>query len=160
MTSAVQVITRALDSGVLAPDLSYVPAEGASAEMIAKEERALGRRLSPQHVAVLRRWNGLDLEVLRLYGCGDVPPRIRRLAENQWPDEWPVEGIIIGSDPAGFMYLEDSAGNILSLDHDGGEVKTLASGVDDFFGRLVFGEDAHLFAGDDWKEELRSHGLL
>jgi hypothetical protein len=142
------------------PGLLYVPAEGATAEMIAEEERAMGRRLSPQHVAVLRRWNGLDLEVLRLYGCGDLPPRIRRLAENQRLDGWEVEGTVIGSDPAGFMYVEDDAGNILSLDHDGGDIKILAADIDDFFGRLVFGEDAHLFAGDDWKEELRSHGLL
>ena len=158
--SAVEVIAKVLDSGVLMPSLLYVPAEGASAEMIAEEERALGRRLSPKHQAVLRRWNGINLEVLRMYGCGDTPPQVGRLSENQGLDAWRVVGTAVGSDPAGFLYVEDDVGNILSLDHDGGAIKKVAADLDDFFGRFVFGEDAHLFGGDDWKEELRSLGML
>jgi hypothetical protein len=157
---AVQVITRALESGVLSPNLLYVPAGGASPEMIREEEGALRRPLSRQHKEVLTRWNGINLDVLTLYGCGVTPRQIGRLSAYQRLDPWLVEGIAFGSDPAGFIYVEEDAGNILCLDHDGGEIERVAANLNDFFGRYVFGEDAHLFGGDEWKEQLRAAGLL
>jgi hypothetical protein len=39
-------------------------------------------------------------------------------------------------------------------------VKVLASDIDDFIGRYVFGQDAALFGGAQWAKELRDAGVL
>ena len=158
--SAVEVIERALASGVLDPDMTKLPAGGATPDLLREEERAVGRSFSARHKEILSRWNGINLDMLRVYGCGETPAGIKRLAANQWPDLGDLEGVAFADDPAGFVYFEEEGGGVLSFGSDGGDVERVADDLDDFFARYVFGEDAHLFAGDEWKEELRTHGLL
>jgi hypothetical protein len=160
MSHAVEVIERVLAVGVLSPDFTVVPEHGATASEIRLAEMALGRQLSPAHRSLLARWNGLDLEVLRLYGCGAVAPGIVELvgAQRDWPE---LSGRLeIGSDPAGFLYLEDSEGAISSFDCKGDGGGSLAMNLDDFVERVVFGRDAESFCGSDWADELRRAGLF
>lgn len=62
--------------------------------------------------------------------------------------------IDFANDPSGFIYGEDVAGNIVSFDSSCGELEIIASGMDDFFCRLVFGKDAEMFAGKEWAKLL------
>jgi hypothetical protein len=159
--SGVKTITRVLDSELLCADLIIVPVSGATPAAIADEETKLGRRISPKHRALLEQWNGLGLEVIRFFGCGDETGEIGRLADFQIDVASGIEGaLVIGSDASGFVYLEASDGRVVSFDTDGGTVKEIARDIDDFIDRVIFGADASQFAGHDWLEEIRDCGLL
>jgi hypothetical protein len=157
MKTAVEVIERALASGLLMPELIFVPDRGASSDEFAQEEQRLGRPLSASHRALLARWNGLDLEVLRFYGCGACG-EVDNLSARQEPRPEGDGVVVVGSSPAGFVYAEDANG-ILSLDSKTMAVKRVAADLDDFVGRLVFGADASAFAGEEWAAEVRNAGL-
>ena len=68
--NAVETISRVLGAGLLVQELTIIPPRGATVKEIREEEVVLGRSLYPDHVAILRRWNGIALEVIRLFGCG------------------------------------------------------------------------------------------
>jgi hypothetical protein len=164
MNDAVDVIERVLKTSVLSPGLSVIPEQGASQANCDEEERLLPRPLSPAVRRVLSRWNGLDLDVVRLYGCGSVARGIKRLSAHQLVEADELrdldEPMVIGSDSSGFVYIEDAQGRVWSLDTDGGELTRLADSLDDFLGRVVFGEGAEAFAGSQWAQTLRRAGLL
>ncbi|MAR92155.1 MAG: hypothetical protein CML06_14920 [Pseudomonadales bacterium] len=159
--SSVTIIEKAIKSGVLIEGLAVIPDKGATNEEITQEESRLPRRLSDQHKALLRRWNGMNMDVMRLYGCANVHPELRQLSDAQTDMFTGVcNYIVFGDDPSGFMYAEGDDGVIYSVQVSTGNVKELASSLDDFFERLVFGKDAKDFGGTDWEEELRDVGLL
>ena len=159
--TAISRIEEVLKTEVLMEDLMVVPARGARDDEIAEEERALGMRLSPAYREFLRRWNGANLDILRFYGCGSVEEGIQPLrARQSIVPGIVVSGVVIGSDPSGFIYVEAQDGQILCVDTDGGEVESVASSFEDFILRLVFGEDADKFGDPEWKEELEEAGLL
>jgi hypothetical protein len=106
----------------------------------------------------LAQWNGLDLEVLRLYGVAPVPPGIRELVVEQRHWEG-LPGLVVGSDPAGFLYLEGSDGKVFVYDTDGGDVKLLCAGLDELFTVHVFGREAEAFGGTEWASEVRRVGI-
>jgi hypothetical protein len=156
MSVAVQTIRCVLAAGVLMPELVCVAKRGATPEEIEEEERLLPRPLSRQHRAVLETWNGLDLEVIRLYGChgGEC---VDRLSDRQDPRPEGDGILAIGSSPEGTVYAEALEGGIvLALDVRTGRTLDIATSLDDFFGRCVFGPDAASFAGEDWASELRA----
>ena len=159
--SSVTIIEKAIRSGVLIEGLTVIPDNGATDIEIAQEESKLPRRLSEQHKALLRRWNGMNMDVMRLYGCINVHPELRQLSDAQTDMFSGVSNyIVFGDDPSGFMYAENGGGVIYSVQVSTGDVKELANSLDDFFERLVFGKDAKEFGGIDWEEELRDAGLL
>lgn len=160
--SAVETIKKVLSSSLLDEDLVTIPGQGAEANEIAAAEEALGRTLSVQYKAMLSEWNGLDLEEIRLYGCGKTDELIGNLAAQQLPEESGVPPglVVIGSDPSGFVFLEAEDGGVWQLDTDGGELKQVSSDFDQFISRYVFGPDAHNFSGEEWLEELKSAGLI
>jgi len=165
MTDAVEVIERVLKAGFLSAGLTVIPDRGATRADFDEEERLLPRPLSHVVRRLLARWNGLNLDVVRLYGCGSVVNGIKRLSPHQLrlaPDELRNldKPMVIGSDPSGFVYVEDTRGPVWSLDTDGGELTRLGDNLDDFLGRVVFGEDAEAFAGGDWVRTLRDAGLI
>lgn len=141
-----------LSSDLLIRELTFIPERGASAAEINEEESEVGHAFSEAYRQFLSRWNGIDLDVLRLYGVGVVDGRIHRLAKEQSPEMPHL--VVIGSDPAGFVYAEDSNGSIYSLDHDGGEVKCVAQSFESFILDYVFGKDSADFGGDDWLAEV------
>ena len=158
--SAVETIDAVLKSGILRPGLTIIPSRGATEEEIKVEESQLRRALCPDHVALLRRWNGIALEVVRLFGCGGAG-RVGRLSDLQIKRDFGVKNaIVIGSDAAGFVYFQGADSRVFSFDTDGGDFEGIAINLDDFLERLVFGPDAAQFAGEEWLSELRDAGLV
>lgn len=159
--SAVRTIKRVLKAGILLRDLTILPGRGARDVEIRQEELLLGRPLCPDHAAVLREWNGIALDVIRLFGCGDLTGEVGRLADYQVSTDFGVSGaIVVGSDASGFAYVQAADGMVLSFDSLGGGTKALARDMDDFIDRLVFGPDAAAFAGEGWLDELRASGIV
>ena len=156
---AIETIERVLSSALLTKELIRVPSRGASREELDDEVQRLGRPLSLGLRTVLARWNGLDLEVIRLYGVGSVEGGIRRLSDEQtgWRH---LPGLVIGSDPSGFIYLEGQQQEVLVHDTDGGTTKCVASNLDDLLGGYVFGARSASFAGAEWAAELKEVGLV
>lgn len=159
--SSVMIIEKAIKSGVLIDGLTIIPDRGASDTEIVEEEKKLPRPLSSQHKAILKRWNGMNMDIMRLYGCADVHEELRRLCDSQIDMFSEVEGaIVFADDPSGFIYAESLTGSVHSIQAANGEMKVLAASIDDFFERLVFGKDAKEFGGVEWEEELADCGLL
>jgi hypothetical protein len=159
--SSVTIIEKAIKSGVLVEGLTVIPSAGAANVEIAQEEALLPRPLSDQHKGLLKRWNAMNIDILRIYGCVNVHEELRRLSEAQMNMFTDVDNpIVFGDDPAGFIYAESADGSVHSVQVSTGEVKRLADSIDDFFERLVFGKDAKEFGGEDWEEELIDAGLL
>jgi hypothetical protein len=151
-------VENVLQSDLLLKGLVVVPSAGASPASIQAEESAIEESLSSAFRHLLSRWNGLDLEVIRLFGCaGGVTEQLRR---TQLPALIKQGYICIGSDPSGFRYCENREGHVFSFDTDGGRIKKLANSFDDFIERLVFGRDGEKFSGQDWADELRRAGLI
>jgi hypothetical protein len=102
----------------------------------------------PDSLRDLLTWhNGLDLDVVRIHGVGDVNRPIRPTSSGE---------IAFASDPAGFTYGLRGDGTVTSVDHDGGEEKVVAHGVDDFLRGYVFGPRAAEFSGEDWAREVEA----
>lgn len=159
--AAIDVIERALAADILLPSLTYVPQRGAVKEQLTSISGVLPRPLSESHERLLKRWDGLNLDVLRLYGASPHPGELRGLAEAQIGPLVAVPGtVVFGDDPAGFVYGETKSGEVMSFDSASGQMKKVAESIDDFFERLVFGKDAADFAGADWLYELKSAGLV
>src|SRR3569833_3389543 len=77
----------------------------------------------PEGLRDLLAWhNGLNLEVIRLHGVGSQASR--RVERSQVASSG--EAIVFASDPAGFLYLLQTDGTVISLDHDGGKIETVA----------------------------------
>lgn len=157
----IEKIQMVIDSSLLSRSLVYVPNFGASDAMLEDAERVLGRKLSLFHRELLKKWNGLDLDIIRFYGCGCNPGPHGSLAENQFelPEVF-SSGLVIGSDPAGFLYVEDETGQIFMIDSEGGEISYLATSLNEFICSYVFGERGHEFAGEGWLTELEHNNLL
>jgi hypothetical protein len=141
-----------LGSDLLLRELTFIPERGATAAEISEEESEIGHRFSEAYRQFLLRWNGINLDVIRLYGVGQVDSRLHQLAKEQIPEMPHL--VVIGSDPAGFVYAEDSRGAVLSLDHDGGEVKCVAQSFESFIVDYVFGKDSEEFGGEEWLAEV------
>jgi hypothetical protein len=159
--SAIDTIERVLRAHVLKKGLTFIPPRGATDIEVAAADNALQRPLSARHAALLRRWNGLNLEVVRLYGATETPGEIRALAEAQLPVLAATPGtIVFGDDPAGFVYGELADDRIVIWDSELGGIEVVAANMDEFFDHLVFGADADQFAGEDWKAKLEAAKLL
>lgn len=158
---SIAVIERVLRSGVLLSEMLIVPCRGATSEELASEQELLGISLCSEHITLLRRWNGIGLDVLRLFGCGVHSSKVGRLSDLQVPSiQGRRGGLVIGTDPAGFVYSQEASGSIWQLDTDSGARKQVAPSMDDWLGRVVFGEGASEFGGLEWVEELRKAHLL
>jgi hypothetical protein len=157
---AVNTIERVLDARVLAPELVIVPHRGATDEEITAEQLKLGRPLQPDHVAILRRWNGIALEMIRFFGCCSAN-KVGRLSDLQNKLVPAIDaGVLVGSDASGFVYIQLDDGRVMCYDADGSVATEIATSLDDFIERVVFGRDAASFAGAEWLEELRRSGIV
>lgn len=121
----------------------------------------LPRSLSETHERILRRWNGLNLDIIRFFRAGKSIKRLPGLVDCQIPPLAEMPGVIVfANDPSGFQYGETAAGEILSFDHDGGEIGSIASSMEEFFCDLLFGARAAEFAGRDWYDALAAAGII
>lgn len=161
VSRATDVIDRVLAADLLVREMVVLPG-GVADAAITREGARLPRTLSVEHRSIFERWNGVNLDVLRIYGCeGTSEAAIGRLAHRQVGVVNQVRGAIaFASDPAGFVYVEGDDGCVYSIDSDGGAVERLASSIGDFLERVVFGPDAGQFYGDDWLRELQDAGLV
>lgn len=156
----VEIIERVLETQVLKKSLTYIPDTGATLEELTSLSKNLPRELSGSHVCLLGRWNGINLDIVRIFSASSTNTELRSLTESQLGRiEGVTDAIFFGDDPSGFLYLEDSLGEIYSLDSQSGNVRQVAVNLVDFFARLVFGKDAADFAGDDWHRDLKRVGL-
>jgi hypothetical protein len=159
--TAVETVERVLGAGLLIPELTIVPPRGATEDEIREEVAVLRKSLCTDHLAILRHWNGIALDVLRLFGCGAATGRLGSLKDFQLAAALrSTGGIVVGTDPSGYLYVQTADQLIYSFDSDGGSVKLLAKNFDDFIDRLVFGADAGEFAGPEWLRELRESGVI
>lgn len=159
--TAEETIRRVLSSGVLSKNLTCLPNSGATQEQIRSESAAIGRELSEQHRRLLASWNGAVLDLITFFGCSPTDPEIPEI--RKWQSLLPkgtTGDVVVGFSPAGFLFVERSDSSVYSVDSEGGEVQTIASSLDDFVSRYLFGKDADLFAGDGWKQELLAAGVV
>jgi len=150
--SAVEVIRRVLSAKFLSPSLTYIPEKGASSGDIELVESQINRCLSDQHRKLLESWNGINLDVLRVYGATPTRDELKGILSVQeiLDHESGQRLTAFCESPAGLIYFEDADSGILMLDLDGGDIEKVAFSIDDFFERFVFGKDAAQFAGEDW----------
>jgi hypothetical protein len=140
--SLAEFIERVLSSGLLIKELVFVPEGGATdAELTAIP-------LPGELRALIARKNGLNLDVVRIHGVGQIDRRIRPMVVR---NEGEIE---FASDAAGFAYLVAKDGSVSSVDHDGGERKCVANNVDTFLRSFVFGSRAAEFGGPEWALEV------
>lgn len=138
--SLCQFLKHVVASDLLLPELVNLSSGGATEAELASAPPL------PNSLRDLLAWhNGLNLDVVRIHGVGDVVPLIQFT---------PSGDIEFASDPAGFTYILRRDGTVASFDHDGGEEKVVAQGVDDFLRGYIFGPRASDFSGEDWAREV------
>lgn len=163
----IERIEKVIKSGILSKNLSDFASYGATDEMIVNEEKKLHRKLSNLHKHFLKRWNGSNLDYIRVYGVNQTENEfIKELAEEnqEWYDEITSEidgnPIMFADDAGGSMYFEFEDGTIGMLDSDGWELTIVASDMRDFFLNYLYGERANEFMGGDWVQELKDAKVI
>lgn len=166
---AITVIEKVLDklnAGPLLQSMVYVPGRGATHDELSAEDRLLPRKMSARHRDLLMRWNGINLDMVKIYGVGQTDARIKRLSRCQLDISQDFPGwVVFASNPAGFVYAEGPDGVVHTYDTQAfsspsGAEKMVASDIDDFFSRFVFGSDSDEFCAGDWKRRLLEAGVF
>ncbi len=159
-------IEEVIKSGLLNKDLTDI-CSGATDEMIEEEEKKLNRPLSEYHKMFLRKYNGANLDFIRVYGVHKTENEfIRELAEEyqEYTEEIidDIEGnpIFFADDAGGTMYFELEDGTIVQLDSEFTGLDVIASDMRDFFLNYLFGERANEYLGDEWLEGLKNKGII
>lgn len=147
-------IPKLLSTELLIKSLVFISPNGATLEEINADESKIGMSISKSYRQFLHRWNGLDLDVIRFFGVGNVNSRIKNLAEQQ--DDFLLnDGIIfLASSPTGFLFGENREGHIYSFDTDGGEIEFICQDFDSFVTGYLFSKDSDRFMGNEWRESL------
>lgn len=160
-------IESIINGGLLSDGFLRISLKGATDEMILKEEKKLNRPLSNYHKQFLKRWNGANLDFIRIYGVHKTENEfINELAieYEKWIEEIisEIEGnpIFFADDPAGFMYFELEDGRIVELDPEFTGLNPIATDMRDFFLNYLFGERANEFIGDEWKQQLKDASIF
>ncbi len=167
MVDFLERIEKVIESGLLSKGLSDISSYGATEDMIKEEEKKLNRLLSNYHKEFLKRWNGANLDFIRIYGVNKTENEfIKELAKEyeEWTEEIisDIEGnpIFFADDAAGFMYFELEDGRIVYLDPEFTGLYPVASDMRDFFLNYLFGERSDECSGEEWKEQLKEKGVF
>lgn len=153
------LIDKVQFSGILLKSLHFIPENGAKKEDIEDIEEKIGSSLSEGYKQFLLNWDGANLDVIRIFGTHNASSRIMKLTKFQF-DLLGTGRVVIGSDPAGFLYAETPDGSIYMIDTDGDSDKLVAMDIEDLLCNYVFGERASEFAGDEWVQELKDAKIL
>ncbi|WP_428001387.1 hypothetical protein [Acidovorax sp.] len=157
--TAVRTIDKIIQSGILNRDLSEIPKNGADFTQLAELDNGLPRAISKMHKQILVAWDGLNLEIIRIYGAGLSVASVKRLIESQ---RYAVteDMIVFADDPAGFIFMEGGDGSVYSLDSKTSNFERIAFNLEEFFADKVFGKDAEEFMGDYWFGRLKDFNLV
>lgn len=158
----VSTIEKVVASGVLIDGLFLLANSGAGSDEIDSAEKMVGHELSSDYKAFLNRWNGADLDVIRLYGCGNVDESLKSIESQSYLIEEFPDFILFGSSPAGFMYLESTLDQkVYVMDAMSSDAPVnICHSFSEFVVEYVFGERSNEFGGDEWKDELLDAGVL
>lgn len=162
-------IQKVIDNNIdlLMPEFILVPSKGATDKMINDAEKQLSRRLSDQHKFLLKKWNGIELDYIKIFGVfktesfniGHIFELVDKNKEyKEFVDEVGEQTILFADDASGFMYFENKNGSIFYYDPDYHKIKKIANDMDHFFDECVFGEKSEEYFG--WIEELKANNIL
>lgn len=163
----IERIKNVIDAGLLDDGFPRIPSEGATDEMIKKEEKKINRPLSKYHKILLKKWNGINLDFIRIYGVHKTENEfINELAKEykEWFEEIisEIEGnpIFFADDASGTMYFELEDGRIVELDSEFSGLDVITTDMRDFFLNYLFGERANEYLGDEWLQELKDKKII
>lgn len=156
-TTFLDVLDKVLKSSLLDEDLIVVP-KAATDFQVKAEEKKLAKHINPEYKSFLEHYNGLNLDIVRFHGVDKTEAYIKSLSSSQ--NDIVSNGIVIGDDPAGYYYIQDSSGKIYSSDSKADSTKYLASSFSSFITDVVFGRKAEEFAGAEWKSELEEAEII
>lgn len=163
----IERIESIINSSLLNDGFLRIPLEGATDKMIEEEEKKLNRPLSEYHKILLKKWNGANLDFIRVYGVHKTENEfIKELAieYQEWIEEIinEIEGnpIFFADDVAGFMYFELEDGRIVHLDSEFTGLYPVANDMSDFFLNYLFGERADEYMGKEWKQKLKEASII
>jgi len=139
------LVEKVVASGILIKEMTKLPDGGATDFELKSTEKRIGVKLDQHLEALLSIFNGANLDVIRFYPCS-------RLAKSEY-------GLAFADDPAGFAYHVTATGEVISEDHDGGAIKTIAASITEFVHSYLFGERSVEFAGEEWHQQLIEAGI-
>ncbi len=146
-------------SEFLSKSFIHIPQNGASNDDIKNEEDLLGKCLSEDYKVLLKKYNGINLDIIRFCGVGDTEQYIDRLVDSQ--AHCPKDKLLIGKSPSGLCYLMDNDGKIYWYDtREIDSEELLARSLSELIDDILFGVHAESFAGEEWKEELKQAGIV
>lgn len=134
------LIEKVIASRVLLKELTELSLFGATDNQLAEAESRVGVKIDEGLKELLRAYDGANLDVIRFYPTG-------RIINTE-------QGLKFADDPSGFIFYVNVAGEVISEDTDGGNVKKIASSVKEFIHSYLFGERSAEFAGEEWHQEL------
>lgn len=170
-----------LDNHMVPEEDLSVPPTGANNDAIEAEEKALGRRFSKSHARFLRKWNGIDLGVITLFGCSSPIRGAETLLHRR--QQASIIGdapLILGCSrrapapiaessmvPQDFnciptpevLYIEMADGRIHRKSPNRESLEEVAMDFEAFICQFVFGEDSRAFGGDPWFWALHMYGF-
>jgi len=144
-----EFIERVLASELLDEGLVEIAPRGAGATELARPSGL------PADLRSILAWrNGMDLDVIRILPVPREAEVERSVVLNDGRN-----GVVFGSDPAGFTFVVSPDGAVYSVDADGCDEKKLAQSVREFLCEVVFGRRSADFLGEDWAKEVAAAGL-
>lgn len=170
---ALDRIKEVIEKKIYSPGLCIIPTSGASEKLIEDEESLLPRKISEQHRIFLETYNGIMLDMLNLYGCGESITKlhIRRMSECQYnayndssmqedlgPDF--KDAIIVGDTPAADLIIETINGEMYMYNFDGSVLEFVGEDFNSFICDFVFGQRAAEFCGEEWLQDLINAGIV
>jgi hypothetical protein len=155
----IDFVEKIINSKVLCYNLTFIPKKRPSEQSINRIKESVEISINPIHEIFIRRWNGIDLEVIKIYSFDKKEENIPNLMDRQF--DLNKEGLLVfGSSPSGFLYSYDNQGIVFSIDTDGWNIEKVADSFEDFICNYVFGKRSREFGGDEWYEDLKKAGIF
>lgn len=157
------LLARVVDSGILTAENGLPPRRGAYPDEIRTEETLLGISIPSDLRSILTSINGGRLGPIYLWSCGTTAKAGRELASSNalLRTQCAFSGIAFGQSDSGAFYIRKPDGRVVSVDlATRWQEEDVASSLEDFMTRVVFGRDAGSEWGEDWVQALHLHGLV
>jgi hypothetical protein len=160
----VEKLEQVIASNIIGEELLFAPSKGISKEKMLELDIAFNNLLSEDLKSLLRKWNGLHLDIINFFGFGDpLEGSINSMEENQLKNYHVYnykDFLAFADDPAAYLYLQSPSGEIYTFDLKNSYMDRVSSSLEDFICNYVFGKRAAEFAGDEWFDEVKAAGLI